>query len=135
MSHISLSSAENAIEAGKKKAAELGGAYTISVVDAGGLLIAASRLDGAPLAAVETSRTKARTSALFSAPTKDLVGAVQPGAPLYGVANAVVEPLAFIPGGVPVIGEDGRIIGAIGVGGGAPDQDHEIAVAARSALH
>ncbi|MBU3866173.1 heme-binding protein [Streptomyces sp. 4503] len=36
-------------------------------------------------------------------------------------------------GGVPVH-RDGRVIGAIGVGGGAPEQDHKIATTALATL-
>ena len=39
----------------------------------------------------------------------------------------------FIAGGVPVH-RDGRLIGAIGVGGGAPAQDHGFATAAIQVL-
>lgn len=43
------------------------------------------------------------------------------------------EPLAFVPGGVPVRDADGRVIGGIGSSGGSPDQDLEIANAAVAA--
>jgi uncharacterized protein GlcG (DUF336 family) len=43
------------------------------------------------------------------------------------------RPLLFIAGGVP-IHRDGRLIGAIGVGGGAPEQDHQFATAAIEGL-
>jgi uncharacterized protein GlcG (DUF336 family) len=47
--------------------------------------------------------------------------------------TALDRPLLFIAGGVPVH-RDGRLIGAIGVGGGAPEQDHAFATAAVEAL-
>ncbi|MGW1287858.1 heme-binding protein, partial [Streptomyces sp. NPDC002586] len=52
-----------------------------------------------------------------------------------GLVQLVVgdRPLLFIAGGVPVH-RDGRLIGAIGVGGGAPEQDHGFASAAVQAL-
>jgi uncharacterized protein GlcG (DUF336 family) len=133
-STLSLNSAEKAIEAGKAKAAELGIAFTISVVDAGAHLVAVSRMDGAALASVESSQAKARTSVLFAAPTRDLAGAVQPGAPMFGIEAGFRDPLAFVGGGVPVTDIDGRLIGAIGVGGGSPDHDSEVAEAVKSAL-
>ncbi|MEU2339634.1 heme-binding protein [Streptomyces sp. NPDC013172] len=130
---ITLTAAQSAVEAGIRKGTELGVACTVGVVDAGAHLIAAARADGAPLAAVETSQTKARTSVLFAQATKDLVPAVQPGTPLFGIDAGVRDPLAFVPGGVPVV-RNGTLIGAIGVGGGTPDQVHEIASAALEAL-
>ena len=44
---IPLSSAEKVIEAGRARAAELGIAFTISVLDDGARLITLSRMDGA----------------------------------------------------------------------------------------
>jgi uncharacterized protein GlcG (DUF336 family) len=133
-SSISLSSAEKAIEAGKARAAELGIAFTISVFDDGARLIALSRMDGAALASVDSSQAKARTSVYFAAPTRDLAGAVQPGAPMFGIESGFGDPVVFVGGAVPVTDAHGRVIGAVGVGGGYPDQDHEVAEAVKAAL-
>ena len=133
-STIFLNSAEKAIEAGKAKAAHLGVGFTISVVDAGTHLIAVARMDGAALAGVQASAAKARTSALFGAATRDLAPAVQPGAPMFGIEAGFRDGLVFVGGGVPVLDADGTLIGAIGVGGGSPDQDHEVAEAVKHAL-
>src|SRR5947209_5315997 len=102
-SEITLARAEKAIEAGKVEGAELGIPFTIPIVDAGAYAVAVSRLDGAALASVELSQAKARTSVLFAQPTVNLVGAVQPGAPLFGIQDGTRDPLAFLPGGIPVI--------------------------------
>jgi uncharacterized protein GlcG (DUF336 family) len=131
---ITLSSAAKAIDAGKDKAAQLGIAFTITVVDAGGHLVALSRMDGAALGSVEASQAKARTSVMFAAPTRDLAGAVQPGAAMFGLATGFRDPVAFVAGGVPVTDPDGILIGAVGVGGGYPDNDDEVAEAVRTAL-
>ena len=133
-STITLAGADKAIEAGKAKAAELGIAFSIAIVDAGANLLAFSRQDGAALAGVQSSQAKARTSVYFGAPTKDLAGAVQPGAPMFGIESAFNDSVVFVGGAVPVTDPAGRLIGAIGVGGGYPDQDHEIAEAVRHAL-
>jgi uncharacterized protein GlcG (DUF336 family) len=131
---ISLSSVEKAIEAGQAKAAELGIAFTISVLDDGARLVALSRMDGAALASVESSQAKARTSVYFATPTRDLAGAVQPGAPMFGIDSAFGDPVVFVGGAVPVIDAHGAVTGAVGVGGGSPDQDHEVAEAVKAAL-
>jgi uncharacterized protein GlcG (DUF336 family) len=132
-STITLAGAEKAIEAGKAKAAELGIAFTITIVDAGVHLVTVARMDGAALASVEASQAKARTSVLFASATRDLAPAVQPGAPMFGLEAGFREPVAFVGGGVPVT-EAGQVLGAIGVGGGSPDQDHQVAEAVKSAL-
>jgi uncharacterized protein GlcG (DUF336 family) len=131
---ISLSSAEKAIEVGKSKAAELGIEFTICVLDGGARLVVLSRMDGAALASVESSQAKARTSVYFAQPTRDLAGAVQPGAPMFGIESGFGDPVVFVGGAVPVTNAHGAVIGAVGVGGGYPDQDHEVAEAVRSAL-
>jgi uncharacterized protein GlcG (DUF336 family) len=133
-STITLNGADKAIEAGKAKAAELGIAFTITIVDAGAHLVAVSRMDGAALGGVEASQAKARTSVLFAQPTRDLAPAVQPGAPMFGIEAGFRDPLAFVAGGLPVTDASGRIVGGIGVGGGSPDHDNAIAEAVRSAL-
>jgi uncharacterized protein GlcG (DUF336 family) len=133
-STITLAGAEKAIEAGKSKAAQLGIAFTITIVDAGVHLVAVSRMDGAALASVESSQAKARTSVFFASATRDLAPAVQPGAPMFGIESGFRDTLAFVGGGVPVTDANGAVIGAVGVGGGYPDQDHEVAEAVKSAL-
>lgn len=131
---IALVKAEQVITAAKTKAEEFGVPFTIAVLDSGTHLVAAARQDGAALASVETSQVKARTSVLFGQATSDLAGAIQPGAPMFGIEAATREPLAFVGGGIPIRDADGIVVGAIGVGGGSPDQDHEVAQAALSAL-
>jgi uncharacterized protein GlcG (DUF336 family) len=133
-STITLAGADKAIEAGRAKAARLGIAFTIAIVDAGAHLVAFSKQDGAALASVESSQAKARTAVLFGAPTADLAGAVQPGAPMFGIESGFRDTVAFVGGGVPVTDSEGRLIGAVGVGGGSPDQDNEIAEAVNRAL-
>lgn len=106
---------------------------SISVLDAGGHLLAFRRDDRAVLISGETSTRKAYTALQLDAPTADLVDAVQPGALFHTLPTALDRPLLFIAGGIPVH-RDGRLIGAVGVGGGAPEQDHGFATAAANAL-
>jgi len=65
---------------------------------------------------------------------KDLAGAVQPGAPMFGIESAFSDSVVFVGGAVPVTDPTGQLIGAVGVGGGYPDQDHEVAEAVKHAL-
>jgi uncharacterized protein GlcG (DUF336 family) len=131
---LGLGAAEQAIAAGRARADELGVAMNIVALDAGAHGVAAARMDGAALAAIETSAVKARTPVLFAQPTRDLAATVQPGAALFTIEGATRDPLAFVPGGVPVTDAEGRVIGAIGAGGGTPDQDDEVASAAVAAI-
>ncbi|MFE6940243.1 GlcG/HbpS family heme-binding protein [Streptomyces chartreusis] len=116
------------------QAAEAAGVnVSVTVLDAGGHLLAFRRDDRAVLIAGETSTRKAYTALQLNTPTADLVDAVQPGGLFHTLPTALDRPLLFIAGGVPVH-RDGRLIGAIGVGGGAPDQDHGFATTAIKAL-
>ena len=116
------------------QAAEAAGVnVSVTVLDAGGHLLAFRRDDRAVLITGETSTRKAYTALQLNTPTADLVDAVQPGGLFHTLPTALDRPLLFIAGGVPVH-RDGRLIGAIGVGGGAPDQDHGFATAAIEAL-
>ncbi|MFK0125483.1 heme-binding protein [Streptomyces nigra] len=120
----------DALVVAAQRAAEAAGvSVSITVLDAGGHLLAFRRDDRAVLISGETSTRKAYTALQLNAPTADLVDAVQPGAPFHTLPTALDRPLLFIAGGLP-IHRDGRLIGAIGVGGGAPEQDHQFAATA-----
>ncbi|MFF6948373.1 heme-binding protein [Streptomyces iakyrus] len=124
----------DALVAAAQHAAEYAGVtISVTVLDAGGHVLAFRRDDRAVLISGETSTRKAYTALQLNAPTADLVDAVQPGGLFHTLPTALDRPLLFIAGGVPVH-RDGRLIGAIGVGGGAPEQDHGFATAALETL-
>jgi uncharacterized protein GlcG (DUF336 family) len=130
---LTTQDAETLLDTARRAAEAAGVTIAVSVLDAGGHLLAFRRDDRAVLIAGETSTRKAFTALQLNAPTADLVDAVQPGGPFHTLPTALDRPLLFIAGGVPMH-RDGRLIGAIGVGGGAPAQDHEFASAAVQAL-
>jgi uncharacterized protein GlcG (DUF336 family) len=131
MSNITLDAATSIVDAAVAYAAQIGVPSTVTVLDTGARLVASKRMDGAPLVSVDSSFAKARTAVFFKAPTEALVGAIQPGAPLYTLGDATSEQLTFLAGGVPIFVGD-ELVGAIGSGGGTPEQDQEIALAAVS---
>ncbi|MEU1467145.1 heme-binding protein [Streptomyces sp. NPDC005761] len=126
---LTTEDAEKLIGAARAAAEAAGVATAVTVLDAGGHLLAFRRDDRAVLIAGETSTRKAYTALQLDAPTADLVDAVQPGGLFHTLPTALDRPLLFIAGGVPVH-RDGRLIGAVGVGGGAPEQDHGFAAKA-----
>ena len=131
---LTLDQAHAVTRAAKEKAEEIGIPYTLTVVDGAGLLVHATRMDGAALASIDTSIAKARTAVYFGAATKDLVGAIQPGAPLLTIETSTQLPLAFVAGAIPITDAAGVVIGALGAGGGSPEQDHDVAAAGIAAL-
>ncbi|GGX12082.1 hypothetical protein GCM10010297_36820 [Streptomyces malachitofuscus] len=130
---LSTADAETLVTTARRAAEAAGVTVSVTVVDAGGHLLTFRRDDRAVLISGETSTRKAYTALQLNAPTADLVDAVQPGGLFHTLPTALDRPLLFIAGGVPVRRE-GRLIGAIGVGGGAPEQDHAFATAAVEAL-
>ncbi|MEU3988169.1 heme-binding protein [Streptomyces platensis] len=121
--------AEALIEAAVRAADGLGVRGSVSVLDAGGQLLGFRRDDTAVLISGETSTRKAYTALQLDAPTADLVDLVRPDGLFHTLPTALDRPLLFLAGGVP-LHRDGRLIGALGFGGGAPEQDHRIVTAA-----
>ncbi|MFQ6144851.1 GlcG/HbpS family heme-binding protein [Streptomyces seoulensis] len=130
---LTTQDAEALVAAARQAAEDAGVAVSVTVLDAGGHLLAFRRDDRAVLISGETSTRKAYTALQLDAATADLVAAVQPGSPFHTLPTALDRPLLFIAGGVPVR-RAGRLIGAVGVGGGAPEQDHGFAVTALESI-
>lgn len=123
---ITYETASRIVAAALQLAQAAGVRGVISVVDPAMQLIAFGRADGATPHSVETSRRKADTAASTRRPSKamraDLATALEHGSG---------KRLTRIAGGVP-IAFDGIHIGGLGVAGGSPEQDAEIAEATLS---
>ncbi|MGX1669965.1 GlcG/HbpS family heme-binding protein [Streptomyces sp. NPDC055400] len=130
---LTIQDAEILVTAARRAAESDGVNVSVTVLDAGGHLLAFRRDDQAVLISGETSTRKAYTALQLNAPTADLVDLVKPDGPFHSLPTALDRPLLFIAGGIPVH-RDGRLIGSVGVGGGAPEQDHGFATAAVSEL-
>ncbi|MEU1785732.1 heme-binding protein [Streptomyces sparsogenes] len=130
---LTTQDAELLITAARRAAEAAEVTVSVTVLDAGGHLLAFRRDDRAVLISGETSTRKAYTALQLNAPTADLVDLVKPDGPFHSLPTALDRPLLFIAGGLPVH-RDGRLIGAIGVGGGTPEQDHGFAATALDTL-
>jgi len=121
------------IDAAEAKAKQVGVAVIVAVVDAGVHLKAFSRMDGAVLGSVDIAMKKARTAALFACNSEAVWEYCRLGAPAHGLelTNGGLAPFA---GGIPLASADGRLVGAVGVSGGAVAQDFEVAKAAAAAF-
>jgi glc operon protein GlcG len=97
----------------------------IAVVDPGGHLVAALRMDGNPSGIVDFALVKAEAAAAWGFSTAQMAEAAK-GTPGFAAAPHVVT----VAGGVPVWSADGKVrIGAVGVSGEAPADDAECAEA------
>ena len=126
---ITLEQARAAIAAGQAESKKNGWNHVFAVVDGGGTLIAFEKGDLASNSSSEIAQAKARTAATFRVPTKAYQDRVASGETfLLGLPGVV--PAA---GGVPII-VGGKVIGAIGVSGATPLQDHQAAEAGAAAV-
>jgi glc operon protein GlcG len=104
----------------------------ITVVDAGGYMLAFERWDNTFPAAAPVSFGKAHTAALFRKQTKVFEDAINKGrTAMTALPDTILTPLQ---GGVPIM-IDGQTVGAVGVSGAASaQQDEELAMAGVKAL-
>jgi uncharacterized protein GlcG (DUF336 family) len=126
--HVSYQEAQRAIEAALRKAGDMGNRSCIAVVDSGANLKAFARMDDAWVGSIDIAIRKARTAVFFGMPTGQIGKMSQPEGPLYGI-EVSNQGLITFPGGLPIVNDQGVLIGAIGVSGGAVDDDHRIALA------
>ena len=99
--------------------------HAIVVVDPGGHIVAALRMDGNGSGIFDFALAKAEAAAAWGFSTAQMVEAAK-GIPGFANAPHVVT----VPGGVPVWTADGKVmIGAVGVSGEAPADDAQCAEA------
>lgn len=124
--------ARRIVAAAEARASAMGVPVNVAVLDAAAHLKAFSRMDGAVLGSIDVALRKARTAALFETTSEAVWEYCRPGAPAHALelTNGGLAPFA---GGLPVRDAAGRLLGAIGVSGGAVPQDLEIAEAGAAA--
>lgn len=130
---ITLREAHAILSAAEDRATKIGAVVNIVVLDAGTHLKAFGRMDGAVLGAIDIANRKAKTSVLFEARSEAVWDYCKPGAPAPGLELSNGG-LATFGGGIPLRDSTGRLLGAVGVSGGAVAQDVEIAEAAAAAF-
>ena len=126
---ITLKTAKELIEAAEREAEEIGNPMVITVANGEGNLVAQHRMDDAWLASVSISRNKAYTAAALDTPTHELAEPTEPGNSLYGLQTTDEGRLVTFGGGYPLLDEEGNVVGAFGVSGGAVEQDMDVAEA------
>lgn len=125
---LTLTDAKIMLEGAEKKAKEMGVPMDIAVVDDGGNLLAFHRMDGAKIASIDITISKAFTAAAARTPTHKYGEMAQPGGPVFGIFVSNQGRFSIIGGGLPILIEE-QIVGGVGVGSGTPDQDREVAQA------
>jgi len=126
---VSLKRANAVIDKAITKASQIGIKVTVAIVDEGGHLIALSRMDGAIPLSPQLAEAKAVGAAMFGRDGEALAKMAQDRPGFFSAADRLVR-VPLIPGlGSALISEGGKVIGAVGVSGGRPDQDLECAQA------
>jgi glc operon protein GlcG len=120
---LTLDIAKDIVQAAEKKALANHWAMVIAVLDDGANLLCLERMDSAPIGSLEVAQKKARSAVIFKSPTKDFADGLAKGA----TALLKLDILPF-EGGIPLV-IDGKIVGSIGVSGGAAEQDGQVAKA------
>ncbi len=127
--YLTLAAARRVAAAAEADATKRGLGVVIAVVDEGGTLIVLERLDAAQVASVDVAIAKARTAAIFRRPSRVFEEQVKNGR----VAALALPGASALIGGLP-LEYGGRVIGAVGVSGDAPQVDEDIAAAGVAAL-
>jgi len=129
---LTLAESHDIIARAQKKAAELGIRITVAVVDAGAVLIALSRMDGAPPVSPQVAEAKAVGAAMLLRDGAGLAELAKERPAFFSVVDRLVrEPI--VPGlGSVLVRRGDEVLGAVGVSGGRPEQDLECAEAGLS---
>lgn len=115
--------AEKIAKAAHEKSKEFNRPMSISIVDESGRMVYFSRADGAGFYTFDTSKAKAMTAASFKRSTMEIDDIKDKNPLLWFSIPSVIPGNALpSPGGRPIFNNE-NCIGAIGVGGGLPDED------------
>jgi uncharacterized protein GlcG (DUF336 family) len=117
-----LAEAQAALSRAVAEAARQGRTVAAVVIDRGGHVVAAARMDGVGYLTLEIARRRAAAALHFGEQTRD--AARHADRDPVGLPEILVQ-----PGGFPWR-DAGTVIGALGVAGAGPEDDHAIGDAA-----
>ncbi len=128
---ITLDQAKKVMAAAQAEAKKNNWNFSIAILDNGGHMVLFERSDGAFFASAEVARDKAWSAAAFRRPGKAFQDRLATG----GVEIRLLQLRGASPidGGEPIIA-DGKVVGSIGVSGGAGEQDGQVARAGAASL-
>jgi uncharacterized protein GlcG (DUF336 family) len=132
MYRLTLNHANSLMNAALEKGAELGlKPLTVTIHDPGGHLIACQRQDGASTMRVKLASGKA-CGALALGVSSRKIGEMALERPHFIASVDTMAEGGMVPaaGGVIIAGDDGTILGAVGVTGDTSDNDEACALAA-----
>jgi len=122
---VSDKDASQLVALAREKATAMGVPVVVCVYSVRDRIKQLAWMDGAPQRSGDIATMKAKTSMLVGKPTRGLQEGVQPGKPLHSIDRSNGG-MMVVAGGYP-IEHEGQLIGGIGISGGTPDQDCQIA--------
>jgi uncharacterized protein GlcG (DUF336 family) len=126
--------AKQVLEAARAKAAAMGKAVSVAIVDSAGVMVVFERLNNAPRMTAVIAEGKASASALTGRASGALAAMAQNYPHIAGsLATRLQGRFVPVAGGLPIV-RDGEVLGAIGVSGASAEEDEEIAQAGAGAL-
>lgn len=128
---ITLEQARKVMAAAEAEARSNNWNFSIAIVDTGGHMVLFQRMDGAFFASARVARDKAWSAAAYKRPGKALQDRIAKGGEEIRILR--LRGASPIEGGDPIV-VDGKIVGGIGVSGGAGEQDGQVARAGLAAL-
>lgn len=134
MPDITLEQANRIIEGALKEARRLElPKVCVSVVDAGGHLLALQREDGCTFLRAQVSPAKAWGAVATGTNSRDICARYERAPREQGFINGLNAltggQVVTLPGGVLVFDSDGRVCGAVGISGAASEDDERCALA------
>jgi uncharacterized protein GlcG (DUF336 family) len=130
--HPSLGLALDLLATLRLEAEDRGLALAACVVDAGGHVVASQRMDGTALGAMQLALGKAFTAVAWGTRTGAFAESTQPGGADWGW-NTTDRRIVVYPGGLPLVLDDGELVGGIGASGATAEEDEAcVAAAARA---
>jgi len=128
MASLTLDIAHQIIQGAIAEAEKHSLKVSVAIVDAGGNLVAFSRMDGAEIAGPVLAVDKAYTAVSNRISTEELGKLAQPGGELFGIHSSGGGRFVIFGGGVPLWDGD-QVAGGIGVSGASASEDAACATA------
>ena len=129
--NVSLENAKKAAAPALAEAEKNHWTMAVAIVDTSGNLVYYEKMDNTQLGSADVAIEKARTATRFKRPTKAFQDILAAGGD--GLRVLTLKGVVAVEGGIPLV-MDGKIVGAIGVSGGASSQDAQCAKAGADIL-
>ncbi|GAA1469025.1 GlcG/HbpS family heme-binding protein [Microbacterium thalassium] len=121
--------AEKIMAVAEREALRIGKGLSIAVVDSGGFIVSIRRFDGARPMTPMIALSKAYTSAVMQRPSAMLKPWSNSDPAFFSQVSTMGHfPIVATGGGV-TLKRDGEFVGGVGVSGGTPGEDEELAQA------